>query len=53
MLFKLTNILIIFQKYIKTILRKKFNIFIGVYLNDILIYIKIKMKSYIKQSNKS
>ena len=34
------NILAIFQKYINKIFVKKFNIFIIIYLNNILTYIK-------------
>ena len=40
MLFGLSNALISFQGYINKILAKKLNIFIIIYLNDILIYIK-------------
>lgn len=38
--FKLANILDNFQKYLNKIPSKKLNIFIVVYLEDILIYIK-------------
>ena len=34
------NILVIFQEYINKILAKKLDVFIIVYLNNILIYIK-------------
>ena len=40
MLFELLNAPVSFQNYINKILAKKFNIFVIVYLNDILIYIK-------------
>ena len=39
MFFGLTNIPANFQKYINKILTKKFNIFVIVYLDNILIYI--------------
>ncbi len=39
MLFKLKNILVIFQKLINDILRKYFDNFVIIYLNDILIYL--------------
>ena len=42
MLFGLTNVPISFQKYINKILAKKLNIFITVYLDNILIYINGK-----------
>ena len=40
MYFGLSNILATFQKYVNNILAKKFDIFIIVYLDDILIYNK-------------
>ena len=40
MLFGLFNTLAIFQKYINKILAKKLNIFIIIYLDDILVYTK-------------
>ena len=40
MFFSLSNISAIFQKYINNILAKKLDIFIIVYLNNILIYNK-------------
>jgi len=42
MSFKLKNVLIIFQKLINDMLRKYFNNFIIIYLNDILIYLDKK-----------
>ena len=42
--FGLTNALAIFQDYINKILVEKFNVFVIVYLDDILIYIKNKGK---------
>ena len=38
MLFKLKNASVIFQRLINNILRKYFNNFVIIYLNDILIY---------------
>lgn len=38
--FRLSNVLVKFQSYINKILAKKFNIFIIVNLNNILIYTK-------------
>ena len=46
--FELSNILASFQNYINKIFAKKFNFFIIVYLNNILIYIKNPGQSYIK-----
>ena len=40
MLFRLSNALVIFQKYINKILAEKLDIFIIVYLDNILIYTK-------------
>lgn len=40
MFFSLVNTPISFQKYIHNILAKKLNVFIIIYLNDILIYKK-------------
>ena len=40
MLFRLSNAPTIFQGYIKKILTKKLDIFVIVYLDDILIYTK-------------
>ena len=48
MLFGLTNTLITFQDYIHKILAKKLNVFVIVYLNNILIYIKNKGKKQVK-----
>ena len=44
MLFELINISTIFQKIINEILRKYLNVFVTVYLNDILIYFNIEKK---------
>ena len=41
MLFRLTNALAIFQVYINNVLRKYLDIFIIVYLDNILMYLKI------------
>ena len=38
MLFGLSNALITFQKYVNKILAEKLDIFVIIYLNDILIY---------------
>lgn len=48
MSFKLTNILATFQDYINKILIEKFNIFVIIYLDNILIYTKNKEKKYIE-----
>ena len=40
MLFGLFNILIIFQKYVNKIFLEKLDIFVILYLDEILIYIK-------------
>lgn len=40
MLSRLSNVLTRFQSYMNKILAKKLNIFVIVYLNDIIIYIK-------------
>ena len=47
MFFGLTNILKTFKSYINKIILKKHDIFIIVYLNNILIYTKNKEKSHI------
>ena len=47
MLFGLTNAQAIFQSYINKILAKKLDIFVIVYLDDILIYTKNKNKEHI------
>ena len=46
--FGLTNALATFQGYINKILVEKLNVFMIVYLNNILIYIKSKGKKYIE-----
>ena len=46
--FKLFNVPASFQGYINKILAKKLNIFVIIYLNDILIYIKDLGQSYIE-----
>ncbi len=48
MLFGLTNALAIFQNYINKILAEKLDVFVIVYLNDILIYTENKSKEYIQ-----
>ncbi len=48
MSFELTNVPATFQSYINKILVKKLDIFMIVYLNDILIYIKSKSKEYME-----
>ena len=48
MFFGLFNTLTIFQGYINKILVEKLDIFIIIYLDNILIYIKDPSKSYIK-----
>ncbi len=47
MLFGLSNALVSFQGYINKILAEKLDIFIVVYLDDILIYIKDSNQPYI------
>ena len=47
MSFGLTNILASFQGYINKILTEKLDIFVIVYLDDILIYIKDDGNSYV------
>ena len=51
MLFKLINAFVMFQTYINNVLRKHLNMFIIVYLNDILVYSKNKKnyKKHVKQ----
>ncbi len=46
--FKLTNIPATFQDYINKIPAKKLNVFVIVYLNNILIYTKSKSKEYME-----
>ncbi len=48
MSFRLTNALATFQVYIIKILTEKLNIFVIVYLNDILIYIKSEGKEHME-----
>ena len=48
MSFGLSNTPAIFQGYVNKILAKKLDIFIIVYLDDILIYIKNIGQSYVK-----
>ena len=45
--FELSNIPVSFQSYINKILAKKLNVFIIVYLDDILIYIKNASQAYV------
>ena len=47
-LFKLTNVLTIFHGYINKILTEKFDVFMIVYLDNILIYTKNKGKEHMK-----
>ena len=48
MLFGLTNTQVTFQGYINKILVEKLNVFVILYLDDILIYTKSKRKKHIK-----
>ena len=48
MLFGLINALAIFQSYINKILVEKLDVFVIVYLNDIIFYIKSKDKESVK-----
>jgi len=54
MSFKLINVFIIFQTYINKIMTKLLNDFCVVYLNDILIFFKLKTDhvNYMKQTLK-
>ena len=47
MLFGSLNVPASFQGYINNILAKKLNIFVIIYLDDILIYIKNRSQAYI------
>ena len=47
-LFGLSNILVTFQRYINKILAEKFDIFIVVYLDDILIYTKDPVQPHVE-----
>ena len=51
MLFKLINAFATFQTYINNVLRKHLNMFIIIYLNNILVYLKNKKnyKKHVKQ----
>lgn len=44
MLFNLINVLIAFQNYINKILKEHLNVICVIYLNDIIIYLKIENK---------
>ncbi len=46
--FGLTNVLATFQSYINKILAEKLDVFVIMYLNDILIYTKIEGKKYVE-----
>ena len=46
--FGLTNAPVTFQGYINKILAEKLNIFVIVYLDNILIYIKNKVKEHVE-----
>ena len=48
MLFELIKIPIMFESYINKILIEKFDIFVIIYLNNIIIYIESKGKKYVK-----
>ena len=48
MLFGFSNTLAIFKEYFNKILAKKLDIFVIVYLDDILIYIKDSSQPYIE-----
>ena len=48
MLFGLSNTLTTFQRYVNKILAKKFDIFVIIYLDDILSYTKNPCQSYVK-----
>ena len=46
--FELTNTLATFQSYINKILAEKLNVFVIVYLDDILIYIENEGKEHVE-----
>ncbi len=46
--FGLTNAPIMFQSYINKILMDKFNVFVIMYFNDILIYTKSEKEEYLE-----
>ena len=46
--FGLTNVLATFQGYINKILAEKLNVFVIVYLDDILIYTKDESKGHVQ-----
>ncbi len=48
MIFGLINVLATFQSYINKILAAKFDVFVIVYLDNMLIYTKSKRKKYVK-----
>lgn len=48
MLFGLSNALVIFQGYVNQILAEKLNVFVIVYLDDILLYSKDEIQGYIE-----
>lgn len=48
MLFELTNTLANFQGYINKILAEKLDVFVIIYLDDILIYTKNERKNYVQ-----
>ena len=48
MLFSFSNISVTFQRYINKILAKKLDIFIMIYLNDMLIYTKNLSQPYVE-----
>ena len=48
MFFGLINVPAMFQNYINKILAKKLNVFVMVYLDNLLIYTKSKNKEHVK-----
>ncbi len=46
--FGLTNVLATFQSYINKILAEKFNVFVILYLDDILIYTESEDNEYVE-----
>ena len=46
--FSLSNTLVIFQRYVNKILTKKLDIYVIVYLNNILIYTKDPKQPHVK-----
>lgn len=46
--FNITNVLVSFQGYVNKILAEKLNIFVIVYLNNVLVYMKDSGQAYLE-----